>query len=270
MLVAFAILGQLMKFGILCRTALHWACAVGSNRCVAGLLRLGVKHNRTDNYGVTPNVYAKRLNHHGCVSLVQNYDPQRPQDVLIPVESLSDYSNSIEKISCHKEAMSNIEEDVFYRTSSRDKEVSNIEKVAQADYDQPLSAMDDLESLKNACDDALTFKVRYSDCDSNSSGDDEKAGNLVVRQGSINFHVLFYTRSRKQAHAHMQARTHRLLRTRTFKVYVQSHHSIFFGFQNLIVMQLISIIVVFVVMCQDISSNKVIIYIFVNMCYLNI
>jgi len=164
------------------RTALHWACAVGNNRCVAGLLRLGVKHNRTDNYGVTPNVYAKRLNHQDCVSLIQNYDPQRPQDVLIPVESFSDYSNSIDKISCHKEAMSNIEQDVFYRTSSRDKETSNIEKVAQVDYDKPLNAMDDLESLKDACDDALTFKVRYSDGDSNSSGDDEKAGNLVVRQ----------------------------------------------------------------------------------------
>ena len=222
MLPARANLGQLIRFDIFCRTALHWACAVGNNRCVAGLLRLGVKHNRTDNYGVTPNVYAKRLNHQDCVSLIQNYDPQRPQDVLIPVESFSDYSNSIDKISCHKEAMSNIEQDVFYRTSSRDKETSNIEKVAQVDYDKPLNAMDDLESLKDACDDALTFKVRYSDGDSNSSGDDEKAGNLVVRQGNLNFRVVLHTLACKQTHALMQARRHNHTRTHA-RTHIHTH-----------------------------------------------
>ena len=150
---------------------------------MAGLLRLGVKHDIADSYGVTPIVYAKRLNHYQCASLIQNYNPQRPQDVLIPIESLAEHSNSIEKIACRKEAMSNIEQDVFYRVPSCDKEHSNLERVVQLQK-HSLTIIEDLQSLRDACDEALDIESQHSDGDSYHSGDEGMGNNLSVRQGN--------------------------------------------------------------------------------------
>ena len=153
---------------------------------MAGLLRLGVKHDLADSYGVTPLDYAKRLNHNRCAALVQNYNSQRPQDVLIPIESLTEYSNSIEKIACRKETMSNIEQDVFFLIPSCDKEQSKLEKVVQL-QDRSMGVIEDFQSLRDACDDAfndnLDVELRYSDCNSTLSGDEKKDDSLVLRQG---------------------------------------------------------------------------------------
>ena len=106
--------------------------------------------------------------------------------MLIPIESLTEYSNSIEKIACRKETMTNIEQDVFFLIPSCDKEESKLEKVVQLE-EQSVGIIEDLQSLRDACDDAfndnLDVELRNSDCNSNFSGDEEKDDSLAVRQG---------------------------------------------------------------------------------------
>lgn len=179
---------------------------------MAGLLRLGVKHDLADSYGVIPLDYAKRLNHNRCAALVQNYNSQRPQDVLIPIESLTEYSNSIEKIACRKETMSNIEQDVFFLIPSCDKEQSKLEKVVQL-QDQSMGIIEDFQSLRDACDDAfndnLDVELQYSDCNSTLSCDEKKDDSLVLRQGKRE-----WERARKSEEERERARENEKERTR--------------------------------------------------------
>ena len=70
---------------------------MGNDQCVAGLLRLGVRYAPVDDYGVTPLSYAKQLGHPNCTSLLESFDPDRPQDVLIPLESLGEMNNKFDR-----------------------------------------------------------------------------------------------------------------------------------------------------------------------------
>lgn len=174
-----------MMLMIYFRTALHWACAVGSDRCVAGLLRLGVKHDAVDNYGITPLVYARQLKHETCVSLIGAFNPLRPQDVLIPVESFTKHSNTIEKISHHRASLSNVEQDVFMLVPSCEKDQSNLEKVLRL-YENEESLANDHESQPIIVnhEDALNIEIRYSDCDSNWSDDELTSTSQAAHHGN--------------------------------------------------------------------------------------
>ena len=152
-------------------------------------MRLGVKHDVKDSYGVTPLVYAKNLNYQRCVSVLESFNPQRPHDVLIPVESLSEYSNSVEKIANHRASLSNLEQDVFLLIPSGHKEESKLERVVQL-QEHSLADSQHLQSFREANDDALDAETRYSDCELNWSDDEGKNCSQATHHG--NYRSLFF------------------------------------------------------------------------------
>ncbi|XP_065071100.1 ankyrin repeat domain-containing protein 55-like isoform X2 [Rhopilema esculentum] len=179
------------------RTALHWACAVGSDRCVAGLLQLGVRHDILDKYGMTALIYAKKLNHHLCVSLLEKFDPRRPQDVLIPMESLSDLNENMEKAADQKLSLSNLENDVFHLIPTAEKDHSQIDEIVLL-HQEALAANQEIHSLAEAIGNVLSKNDRDSDSDFILSGDESSNAGDVTLNDAHHEAVISDEESRRQ------------------------------------------------------------------------
>lgn len=150
-----------------------------------------MKHDVVDSYGVTPLVYAKQLNQHDCATLIANFNPERPHDVLIPIESLAEHSNSIKKITSHRASMSNLEQDVFLLIPSCQKKQSNIEEVVLWQK-QSLSNGHSPQPNKDTSGNTVDIEIKYSDCDSSWSADEEKSGSRANHLGSSNLFIFIH------------------------------------------------------------------------------
>lgn len=101
---------------------------MGNDRCVAGLLRLGVHHAPVDDYGVTPHSYAKQLGYPNCASLIDGFDPHRPQDILIPLESL-ELNDSSYMATEEQSPNSHHDNDMFQLLTLLDKRKNLVERI---------------------------------------------------------------------------------------------------------------------------------------------
>ena len=153
---------------------------------MAGLLQLGVRHDILDKYGMTALIYAKKLNHHLCVSLLEKFDPRRPQDVLIPMESLSDLNENMEKAADQKLSLSNLENDVFHLIPTAEKEHSQIDKIVLL-HQEAVAANQEIHSLAEAIGSVLNKDDNDSDSDFILSGDESSNAGDVTLNGNFPF-----------------------------------------------------------------------------------
>ncbi len=98
---------------------------MGEHRCVAGLLRLGIPPHPVDEYGIPPVTYAKQLNYQACVSLFENYDPEKPETMLIPFQDRGVAAG----IGEQEENTDNPDTEVFSLILSNEKEKRQIENL---------------------------------------------------------------------------------------------------------------------------------------------
>ena len=102
---------------------------MGNDRCVAGLLRLGVRHAPVDDYEVTPLSYAKQLGYPNCASLLEGFDPHRPQDVLIPLESLGEMNECFDRAIEEQSPSSDNDKNMFQLLTLLDKRRHLVDRI---------------------------------------------------------------------------------------------------------------------------------------------
>ena len=150
---------------------------MGNDRCVAGLLRLGVRHAPVDDFGVTPLSYAKQLGYPSCASLLEGFDPHRPQDVLIPLESLGEMNGSFDRAIEEQSPSSDNDRDMFQLLTLLDKRKHLVDRInhrakhvsAESYEMQSLNA-----ALGEVLEDNRKQDDRISDSDIASLGDDNR------------------------------------------------------------------------------------------------
>ena len=148
-------------------------------RCVAGLLRLGVVCDPKDKHGITPFTYAKRLGNKSCVNIFKNHDPSRPHKTLIPVEAEVDHNNN--------SMISHIKEQKLGKVDDMNCEYQNVYEIDQFNIrqaenkaDSALHRMEKLnEALAEITEETEREPLLEPDLESSTSSDSETSEILM-------------------------------------------------------------------------------------------